>query len=209
MMEDDEYPMQRISQFKLFERIFSASVTVCCFSKRYGTPSLTTYSTNWTWPRRISYGNVLVPPLPIFSTPEWKENEWSAIRNSDRISRRRKKTKTFNLPKCLSSNSNPFLMTIRAALSKSSSQIGTESVSHDDAESGNPVQKNCIKLMVYGIDCCRQQQITIQLDGIHFISVHSYNYVGLNEFYEWNDIITMCLVIGFFFIVTPITQRNG
>lgn len=38
--------MESVFVIKLFEHIFLASVTVCCFSKSYAKPSLTMFSMN-------------------------------------------------------------------------------------------------------------------------------------------------------------------
>lgn len=58
------------SLIKLFEHIFLASVTVCCFSRSYAKPSLKMFSTNWPGPHWISYENEVMLPLRNNLTPE-------------------------------------------------------------------------------------------------------------------------------------------
>lgn len=62
----------------MFEHIFLASVTVCCSSRNYAMPSLTTFSMSWPELRWISYESETVLLLPLSLTPDklWNANHF-------------------------------------------------------------------------------------------------------------------------------------
>lgn len=69
----------------MFEHIFLASVTVCCSSRNYAMPSLTTFSMSWPELRWISCESETVLLLPLSLTPDklWNANRFFNIHHNN------------------------------------------------------------------------------------------------------------------------------